>query len=159
MILIILIIIILYLVTVSPRKEGFDDAELDFSNYTEVDSIELTNDIMQELVLATNEYISKDTDLCFYIIETVFVKKYIHKESKQVAYKCMFMAVKHGGFPYGFSVVSEILDINGNLTVYGVRSTDIEQSKPYSGDEPGVKFVNYDEVRKSELDSIKKYFI
>ena len=159
MILIILIIIILYLVTVSPRKEGFDDVGLDFSNYTETDSVELTNDVMQDLVLATNEYISKETELCFYIIETIFVKKYIHNESKQVAYKCMFMAVKHGGFPYGFSVVSEILDLNGNLTVYSVRSTDIEQSKPYSGDESGAKFVNYDEVRKSELDSIKNYSI
>ena len=174
MIVVLLLVVIICIITLSSRKENFncsgykkpvgpvtfDDTGMDMKKYKEQeDAIDITPDLMEKMILATNKYIKEKTDMCTYIIETTRIKKFKSLTSSHVLYKCMFMAVKHGGFPYGFSVVSEILDLNGNLTVYSVRSTDIEQSKPYSGDEPGVKFVNYDEVRKSELDSIKNYSI
>ena len=72
---------------------------MDLSEYEESgEEIEVSNDLMQEMVLATNKEVSKKTGLCTYIIETLSVKKYINKTSKQEIYRCMFMSVKHKGF-------------------------------------------------------------
>ena len=72
----------------------------------------LTNDLMQEIILQTNKEIYRKTKLCSYIIETVKVKSYIHKENLTPVYRFMFIAVKYGGFPFGFAVSTDIRVLN-----------------------------------------------
>jgi len=136
------------------------DTEMDLSDYEESgEEIEVSNDLMQEMVLATNKEVSKKTGLCTYIIETLSVKKYINKTSKQEIYRCMFMSVKHKGFAVGFSVTSDLRIIDGRATVLNVRTQPIDINPPsdpsiYQKSIKGKEFEDYTEVRRSELDMV-----
>ena len=135
--------------------------DTDLSDYEESgEEIEVSNDLMQEMVLATNKEVSKKTGLCTYIIETLSVKKYINTKSKQEIYRCMFMSVKHKGFAVGFSVTSDLRIIDGSATVLNVRTQPIDVNPPsdpsiYQKSIKGKEFEDYTEVRKSELDMVK----
>ena len=136
--------------------------DTDLSDYEESgEEIEVSNDLMQEMVLATNKEVSKKTGLCTYIIETLSVKKYINTKSKQEIYRCMFMAVKHKGFAVGFSVTSDLRIIDDRATVLNVRTQPIDVNPPsdpsiYQKSIKGKEFEDYSEVRRSELDMVKK---
>ena len=138
-----------------------NDNEFDLSEYEESgEELEVSNDLMQEMVLATNKEVSKKTGLCTYIIETLSVKKYINKTSKQEIYRCMFMSVKHKGFAVGFSVTSDLRIIDGRATVLNVRTQPIDINPPsdpsiYQKSIKGKEFEDYSEVRRSELDMVK----
>ena len=138
-----------------------EDTEIDLSGYEESgEDISISNDLMQEMVLATNKAISKKTGLCTYIIETTSVKKYINNVTKQEIYRCMFMSVKHRGFALGFSVTSDMRIIDGKATVIGLRTQPIDFRPPsdpsiYQTTIKGEEFEDYTEVRRSELDLIK----
>ena len=135
--------------------------DTDLSEYEESgEEIEVSNDLMQEMVLATNKEVSKKTGLCTYIIETLSVKKYINKTSKQEIYRCMFMSVKHKGFAVGFSVTSDLRIIDDRATVLNVRTQPIDVNPPsdpsiYQKSIKGKEFEDYSEVRRSELDMVK----
>ena len=134
--------------------------DTDLSDYEESgEEIEVSNDLMQEMVLATNKEVSKKTGLCTYIIETLSVKKYINTKSKQEIYRCMFMSVKHKGFAVGFSVTSDLRIIDGRATVLNVRTQPIDVNPPsdpsiYQKSIKGKEFEDYSEVRRSELDMV-----
>ena len=134
--------------------------DTDLSDYEESgEEIEVSNDLMQEMVLATNKEVSKKTGLCTYIIETLSVKKYINTKSKQEVYRCMFMSVKHKGFAVGFSVTSDLRIIDGRATVLNVRTQPIDVNPPsdpsiYQKSIKGKEFEDYSEVRRSELDMV-----
>jgi len=138
-----------------------NDTQLDLSVYEESgDDVEISNDLMQEMVLATNKEVSKKTGLCTYIIETTSVKKYRNKESNQEIYRCMFMSVKHNGFAMGFSVTSDLRITDGRATVLSVRTQPIDINPPsdpsiYQKSIKGKEFEDYTEVRRSELDIVK----
>ena len=138
-----------------------NDTQLDLSVYEESgDDVEISNDLMQEMVLATNKEVSKKTGLCTYIIETTSVKKYTNKESNQEIYRCMFMSVKHNGFAMGFSVTSDLRITDGRATVLSVRTQPIDINPPsdpsiYQKSIKGKEFEDYTEVRRSELDIVK----
>ena len=138
-----------------------NSTDTDLSEYEESgEEIEVSNDLMQEMVLATNKEVSKKTGLCTYIIETLSVKKYINKTSKQEIYRCMFMSVKHKGFSMGFSVTSDLRIIDGRATVLNVRTQPIDVNPPtdpsiYQKSIKGKEFEDYTEVRRSELDMVK----
>lgn len=138
-----------------------NDTQLDLSVYEEFgDDVEISNDLMQEMVLATNKEVSKKTGLCTYIIETTSVKKYRNKESNQEIYRCMFMSVKHNGFAMGFSVTSDLRITDGRATVLSVRTQPIDINPPsdpsiYQKSIKGKEFEDYTEVRRSELDIVK----
>ena len=138
-----------------------NDTQLDLSVYEESgDDVEISNDLMQEMVLATNKEVSKKTGLCTYIIETTSVKKYRNKESNQEIYRCMFMSVKHNGFAMGFSVTSDLRITDGRATVLSVRTQPIDINPPsdpsiYQKSIKGKEFEDYSEVRRSELDMVK----
>ncbi len=138
-----------------------EDTEIDLSGYEESgEDISISNDLMQEMVLATNKAISKKTGLCTYIIETTSVKKYINNGTKQEIYRCMFMSVKHRGFALGFSVTSDMRIIDGKVTVIGLRTQPIDFRPPsdpsiYQTTIKGEEFEDYTEVRRSEIDLIK----
>jgi len=137
-----------------------NDNEFDLSEYEESgEELEVSNDLMQEIVLATNKEVSKKTGLCTYIIETLSVKKYINTKSKQEIYRCMFMSVKHKGFAVGFSVTSDLRIIDGRATVLNVRTQPIDVNPPsdpsiYQKSIKGKEFEDYSEVRRSELDMV-----
>lgn len=138
-----------------------NSTDTDLSEYEESgEEIEVSNDLMQEMILATNKEVSKKTGLCTYIIETLSVKKYINKTSKQEIYRCMFMSVKHKGFSMGFSVTSDLRIIDGRATVLNVRTQPIDVNPPtdpsiYQKSIKGKEFEDYTEVRRSELDMVK----
>ena len=138
-----------------------NDTQLDLSVYEESgDDVEISNDLIQEMVLATNKEVSKKTGLCTYIIETTSVKKYRNKESNQEIYRCMFMSVKHNGFAMGFSVTSDLRITDGRATVLSVRTQPIDINPPsdpsiYQKSIKGKEFEDYTEVRRSELDIVK----
>ena len=134
--------------------------DTDLSDYEESgEEIDVSNDLMQEMVLATNKEVSKKTGLCTYIIETLSVKKYINTKSKQEIYRCMFMSVKHKGFAVGFSVTSDLRIIDDRATVLNVRTQPIDVNPPsdpsiYQKSIKGKEFEDYSEVRRSELDMV-----
>lgn len=138
-----------------------DDTEIDLSEYDESgEDVAVSNDLMQEMVLATNKAVSKKTGLCTYIIETLSVKRYTHRTTNQEIYRCMFMTVKHKGFAYGFSVTSDMRIIDGKATVIGLRSQPVDSRPPsdpsiYQKSIKGKEFEDYTEVRRSELDLVK----
>jgi len=138
-----------------------NDNEIDLSKYMESGGdVEVSNDIMQEMVLATNKEVSKKTGLCTYIIETTSVKKYTHTVSKQEIYRCMFMSVKHKGFALGFAVTSDMRIIDGKATVISLRTQPIDYRPPsdpsiYQKSIIGKEFEDYTEVRQSEIDLVK----
>jgi len=177
-ILLILLLILTVLITMS-RTEMFTEqfgfsgytkpidtlllngTDTDLSDYEESgEEIEVSNDLMQEMVLATNKEVSKKTGLCTYIIETLTVKKYVNKKSNQEIYRCMFMSVKHKGFAVGFIVVSDLRIIDGRATVLNVRTQPIDINPPsdpsiYQKSIKGKEFEDYTEVRQSEIDIVK----
>mgnify|MGYP006879282786 CR=1 FL=1 len=177
-ILLILLLILTVLITMS-RTEMFTEqfgfsgytkpidtlllngTDTDLSDYEESgEEIEVSNDLMQEMVLATNKEVSKKTGLCTYIIETLTVKKYVNKKSNQEIYRCMFMSVKHKGFAVGFIVASDLRIIDGRATVLNVRTQPIDINPPsdpsiYQKSIKGKEFEDYTEVRQSEIDIVK----
>ena len=141
------------------------DNEIDLSEYEESgEDVEVSNDLMQEMVLATNKEVSKKTGLCTYIIETLAVKKYINKKSNQEIYRCMFMTVKHKGFALGFSVTSDLRIIEGKAVVLNMTTQPIDVKPPsdpsiYQKSIKGKEFEDYTEVRQSEIDLVKNTLI
>ena len=138
-----------------------NDGQTDLSDYEESgEEIEVSSDLMQEMVLATNKEVSKKTGLCTYIIETTSIKKYRNKASNQEIYRCMFMCVKHKGFALGFAVTSDLRIIDNRATVLSVRTQPIDVKPPtdpsiYQKSIKGKEFEDYTEVRRSELDIVK----
>ena len=137
----------------------------DLSDYEESgEELEVSNDLMQEMILATNKEISKKTGLCTYIIETLSVKKYTNKKSNQEIYRCMFMTVKHKGFALGFSVTSDLRIIEGKAVVLNMTTQPIDVKPPsdpsiYQKSIKGKEFEDYTEVRQSEIDIVKNTLI
>ena len=142
-----------------------NDNEIDLSKYRESgEDVEVSNDLMQEMVLATNKEVSKKTGLCTYIIETTSVKKYTHTVSNQEIYRCMFMSVKHKGFALGFAVTSDMRITDGKATVISLRTQPIDYRPPsdpsiYQKSIIGKEFEDYTEVRQSEIDIVKNTLI
>ncbi len=138
-----------------------EDIEIDLSGYEEsIEDVAVSNDLMQEMVLATNKAVSKKTGLCTYIVETMSVKKYTNKTTNQEIYRCMFMSVKHKGFALGFAVTSNMRINDGKASVISLSTQPIDYRPPsdpsiYQTTIKGEDFEDYTEVRRSELDLIK----
>ena len=120
---IVIILLTLFVIYSLTRTEKFtntppdelNDEDIDLSGYEESD-LSITHDLIQEIILRTNEQISKRTGLCTYIIETIKAEIYENKdiENPGKVCKCMFMVVKYGkgGFDFGFAVSAVIRIIN-----------------------------------------------
>ena len=91
MIVVLLLVVIICIITFSSRKENFncsgykkpvgsvtfDDAGMDMKKYKEQEeAIDITPDLMEKMILATNKYIKEKIDMCTYIIETTRIKKF-----------------------------------------------------------------------------------
>lgn len=176
MTIVLLVLIILMLLLMSTRREMFgyagysdpirqvviDDPLFDSKEYTESTDVSVDNNLMQELVLATNRYVASKTGLCTYVIETTSIKEFIHKENKSKLYRCMFMLMKQHGFAFGFAVTSDvILKPDGTVIVVSARTQPIDvqpptDQSPFTSDIEGHAFTDYDLFKKSELELIKQ---
>jgi 23S rRNA U2552 (ribose-2'-O)-methylase RlmE/FtsJ len=175
-IVLLVLLIALMMLLMTSRKEMFgyagysdpvvqvviDDPVFDTKEYTESTDVSVTNDLMQELVLATNEYVAKKTGLCTYVIETTSIKKFTHKEHGKDLYRCMFMLMKQHGFVFGFAVTVDIFVTPGGLVqVVSARTQPIDvvpptDQSPFQSDIEGHVFTDYDLFKKSELDLLKQ---
>lgn len=175
MIAILLILIVLMVMFMSSRKEMFgyagykdpvkqviiDDPSFDTTEYTEATDVSVNNDLIEKIVLATNEYVSAKTGLCTYVIETTSLKKYIHKENKKELYRCMFMLMKQHGFTFGFAVTVDVnVNPDGTVKVLSARTQPINvnpptDQSPFVSDVEGHEFTEYERFRKSELELLK----
>jgi hypothetical protein len=91
---------------------SLNEDEIDITQYERLENVKVSNNVMEQIVLAVNNRISQVTGLCTYIIDTHEVRKYKHKTSGDEVYRCRFMVLKHGGFPYAFAVSSDIRIMN-----------------------------------------------
>ena len=175
MIAILLILIVLMVMFMSSRKEMFgyagykdpvkqviiDDPSFDTTEYTEATDVSVNNDLIEKIVLATNEYVSAKTGLCTYVIETTSLKKYIHKENKKELYRCMFMLMKQHGFTFGFAVTVDVnVNPDGTVKVLSARTQPINvnpptDQSPFVSDVEGHEFTEYERFRESELELLK----
>lgn len=117
---VLLLLIVLILVLMS-RTEMFstktettdiDEGVLDLTQYQRLENVKVSNNVMEQIVLAVNKRISEITGLCTYIIDTHEVRKFKHAETGDEVYRCRFMVLKHGGFPYAFAVSSDVRIMN-----------------------------------------------
>jgi hypothetical protein len=176
MTIVLLALFILFLLTMSTRKEMFgyagynapinqvviDDPLFDSKDYVEsADVAGGDRDMIEKLVLATNKYVAEKTGLCTYVIETTVLKKFIHKETKKELYRCRFMLMKQHGFAFGFAVTSDmIMNPDGTVQVVSARTQPIDvmpptDQTPFTSDIEGHVFTDYDLFKQSELDLIK----
>jgi hypothetical protein len=148
-----------------------EDKPIDKSNYR-YEETKMNNDTIQKIILATNAAIEKKTKVCNYIIETLGVKKFVKKDNSDkgpmVIHQASFMAVKEGGFAFGFAVTVDV-DINRETPVVMSLQTqpmdskvlDENAIKAFTEGKEGQEFISYDLVKraalpkKSELESAK----
>jgi|TARA_B100002019_G_scaffold129154_1_gene111124 hypothetical protein len=172
---VILVLILIYLLFDS-RTEKFgysgaytpihevvlNDPKPKLEEYIKVENITINNDLMEDFVLLTNKYLNEQAGIHNYIIETKDVKQYKHKEKNHYLYRCNFMCVKPSGFVFGFSVTSDILVINNKPShVLGVNSQELDinppsDKTPFESSIEGSEYVLYEDIKNSELDTIKK---
>ena len=134
-----------------------DDARPDLTGYREAEA-NINNDMMQDFVLQANKEISKRTGLCTYIIETTAVKRYVGGEGKEI-YECMFMAVKNGGFAFGFSIVASFEVVNGKVKLLSLRSQPLDVQTvtdvtPFVEGRSGQDFVKYELVKEKAIPTV-----
>jgi len=142
--LIITIIILFYLT----HSEPFESSD---SDYEEVIASE-TADRNQQMIFLTRDYLYKYHKLCGYCIETKSIKKFINKLDNSIKYRCVYMFMITGGYPYGLSVnVELVLEPEPKVLLFSLQplttKSDI-QIVPYT-DEVAKPFLSYDEVLAS----------
>jgi hypothetical protein len=129
----------------------------------------VNHDIMESLVLTTSKYIKEKTGINNYIIETSGLKQFVHKHKNHGMYRCMFMVLKRGGFPYGFMVSVDILVTNANsigkagkpnVRVISARSQPMNvkppaNKTPFESSIEGHEYIPFDEINKSEEEMLK----
>lgn len=144
LVLVLLIVLVLYLMsrterfTTKDKTSDIDEGVLDLTTYERLENVKVSNTVMEQIVLATNKRIQEMTGLCTYIIDTHEVQKYKHKETGDEVYRCRFMVLKHGGFPYAFAVSSDVrimndpervnwndMNMQATLRTLGVSQSDV----------------------------------
>jgi len=169
-----ILLLVLVVLLLDTRKEGFknksastpihqiliNDPTPNMSEYAEVKTLDVNSDKISKMVLATSKYIREKTGLPNYIIETTGIRQYKHKNKNHMLYRCMFMCMKMGGFPFGFSVTSNLILVSGKLRVIGVQSQpmDIKQPSnktPFESAIEGSEYIEYETIQQGELDLIK----
>lgn len=92
----------------SSERQAEISTTIDIDNYVE-SKAEIGHDLMNDIVLVTNNYITEKYNKPTYIIETIAVKKYEHKTRRgDMFYRCMFMVMSRQGFVSGFTVTADV---------------------------------------------------
>lgn len=170
----IILVLILVVLLLDNRKEGFknksasipihqvliNDPMPNMSEYVEVKTLDVNSDKISKMVMITNKYIREKAGIPNYIIETTGIRQYKHKNKNHMLYRCMFMCMKMGGFPFGFSVTSNIILVSGNMRVIGVQSQPLDikppsDTTPFESVIEGSEYIEYETIQQGELDLIK----
>lgn len=113
------------------------------------------NDTVENIVIATNKYILETQKECSYIIETLNIKKIVDNDTGKSFYRCMFMAVRQGGFAYGFAVtVDATIETPTTILKFSTQPMDIEAPsniKPFVDTGSGEDFVSVFESLKNKF--------
>ena len=147
LLLVLLILLILYLMS---RTEMFktkettsdiDEGVLDLTQYKRLENAKVSNTVMEKIVLSVNKRVQEMTGLCTYIIDTHEVRKYKHEKTGDEVYRCRFMVLKHGGFPYAFAVSSDVrimndpdrvnwndINMQATLRTMGISQSDVDKA-------------------------------
>ena len=129
----------------------------------------VNHDIMESLVLTTSKYIKEKTGINNYIIETSGLKQFVHKHKNHGMYRCMFMVLKRGGFPYGFMVSVDILVTDAssigkagkpNVRVISARSQPMNvkppaNKTPFESSIEGHEYIPFENIAGSEEELLK----
>lgn len=143
----IVILLVLFLMsrterfTTKEKSSDIDEGVLDLTTYERLEDVKVSNTVMEQIVIATNKRIQEMTGLCTYIIDTHEVRKYKHKQTGDEVYRCRFMVLKHGGFPYAFAVSSDVrimddpervnwndMNMQATLRTMGISQSDVNAS-------------------------------
>jgi hypothetical protein len=170
----IILVLILVVLLLDNRKEGFknksatipihqvliNDPMPNMSEYVEVKTLDVNSDKISKMVMITNKYIREKAGIPNYIIETTGIRQYKHKNKNHMLYRCMFMCMKMGGFPFGFSVTSNIILVSGKMRVIGVQSQPLDikppsDTTPFESVIEGSEYIEYETIQQGELDLIK----
>ena len=140
-ILVILAFVLIYFLTRSEKLDGVSD-------YIETIALE-TPDRNQAMIFATADYLKKYHKICGYCIETRSIKKFINKNDKSVKYRCVYMFVVTGGYPYGLSVNVELAyDTEPRVLLLSLQPLTTKSDvtiTPYVED-VAKPFLSYDEI-------------
>lgn len=143
-ILVILAFVLIYFLT---RSEKLDGVGPD-TDYIETIALE-TPDRNQAMIFATAEYLKTYHKICGYCIETRSIKKFINKNDKSVKYRCVYMFVVTGGYPYGLSVNVELsFDTEPRVLLLSLQPLTTKSDvtiTPYVED-VAKAFLSYDEI-------------
>jgi len=170
----VILVLILVVLLLDNRKEGFknksatipihqvliNDPMPNMSEYVEVKTLDVNSDKISKMVMITNKYIREKAGIPNYIIETTGIRQYKHKNKNHMLYRCMFMCMKMGGFPFGFSVTSNIILVSGKMRVIGVQSQPLDikppsDTTPFESVIEGSEYIEYETIQQGELDLIK----
>ena len=141
-ILLILALVVVFFLTRSEHAEGED------SDYVESVAVE-TPDRNQAMIFATRDYIQTYHKMCGYCIETRSIKKFVNKNDNSVKYRCVYMFMITGGYPYGISVnVELVLDPVPKVLLLSFQPLTTKSDTlivPYQED-VAKQFLSYDEI-------------
>jgi hypothetical protein len=121
------------------------------SDYVETIATE-TPDRNQQMIFLTQDYLKKYHKLCGYCIETRSIQKFTNKKDNSVKYRCAYMFMILGGYPYGLSVTVElVLEPEPKVLLLSLQPLTTKsdlQIVPFT-DEVAKPFLSYDEVLAS----------
>lgn len=155
---ILIALVIALIVIFFPGKPRKTQREIEVSTTVDVDNYvekkaEIGHDLMNKIVLATNTYVSEKYKKPTYIIETIAAKKYEHKITGDVFYRCMFMVMSRKGFASGFTVTADVR-VEPKVEVIALTKQPIDvklpgDTAPYEqSDVGGQEFFEYKLVKE-----------
>tara|TARA_B110000977_G_scaffold63613_1_gene86510 strand:+ start:1548 stop:2228 length:681 start_codon:yes stop_codon:yes gene_type:complete len=145
------------------QREKEVEKMMNIEKYVE-ETAEISHDLMNMIVMETNKHVTEKYKKPSYIIETIAAKKFVHPETKDYFYRCMFMVMTKTDFVAGFSVTVDIR-IKPKVEVIGSTKQPIDvelpgDTTPYEvSDVTGKDFFQYELVKKKvvpTLDELEK---
>ena len=123
----------------------------DESSYVETITVE-TPDRNQDMIFLTQDYLKKYYNLCTYCIETRSIRKLVNINDNSAKYKCVYMFMVLGSYPYGISVnVELVLEPEKKVLLLSLQPLTTKSDAkilPYTED-VAKTFLSYDEILAS----------
>lgn len=167
-----IVVLVLLLIFMMSQREGYremfgfsghkneaaypiiNDQLRDISSYQE-ETVALTPDEIQEIVLGANKYVSDRLNECTYVIQTLDIKQYKRgATSSEGIIRAMFMIMRPSGYAYGFAVTVDV-DLYSRK-ILGARTQPLGLDAPsdvsaYVSDGMTKEFVKYEMIKERGL--------
>ena len=132
--------------------------KVDETKYTKQEKYSITPDITNDIVKLIQKYINSKYGICVHPIETNYINKYTNKTD--ILYKSRMIFMKSAGFPYAFSVSSDVFLAGGDSPavlagIYTQQTVDytMEFIQPYEND-MALDFGNFQDILSSNIPKI-----